>query len=130
MPYTLVVSAGTVAISGAWSYSGRRVAAELLRSGYTVVSLTNRQVPDPDPHDGAVRPLRYDFGHGALERALQGVDVLACAYWSRHDRAPVGHRGPWTSHAVAVEQSARIVRAAVAAGVSRLVWTLIAQSGP
>ena len=123
------MSQRTVAVSGAWSYSGRCVAARLLRAGYTVVSLTNRPVPDPDPHAGAVARIPYDFAPGALERSLQGVDVLACAYWTRHDRAPVGHRGPWTSHALAVERSARIIDAALAAGVSRLVWTSIANPG-
>ena len=125
----VVVSKRTVAVSGAWSYSGRDVAARLLRAGYTVVSLTNRPVPDPDPHAGAVARIPYDFAPGALERSLDGVEVLACAYWTRHDRAPVGHQGPWTSHALAVERSARIIDAAVRAGVSRLVWTSIANPG-
>ena len=124
-----VVSESTVAVSGAWSYSGRRVAARLLRAGYKVVSLTNRPVPDPDPHAGAVGRITYDFSPGTLERSLEGIDVLACAYWTRHDRAPVGHRGPWTSHALAVECSGRLIDAAVAAGVSRLVWTSIANPG-
>ena len=119
----------TVAVSGAWSYSGGYVADRLLRAGYTVVSLTNRPVPDPDPYVGAVARIPYDFAPGALKRSLQGVDVLACAYWSRHDRAPVGFRGPWTSHALAVERSARIIHAAAAAGVSRLVWTSITHPG-
>ena len=118
-----------VAVSGAWSYSGRHVAARLLRAGYAVVSLTNRLIPEPDPYAGAVARVPYDFAPGSLERSLKGVDVLACAYWTRHDRAPVGHRGPWTSHALAVERSARMIDAAVAAGVSRLVWTSIANPG-
>ena len=119
----------TVAVSGAWSYSGRRVADRLLGAGHTVVSLTSRAVPDPDPYGGAVRRIAYDFAPGVLARALRGIDVLACAYWTRHNRAPVGHRGPWTSHDAAVERSARIIDAAVAAGVSRLVWTSIANPG-
>ena len=123
------MSVSKVVVSGAWSYSGRRVAAGLLRAGYSVVSLTNRPVPDPDPHAGAVRRIPYDFAPGVLERSLEGVDVLACAYWTRHDRAPLGHRGPWTSHGLAVERSARIIDAAVQAGVSRLVWTSIANPG-
>ena len=123
------MSAHTVAVTGAWSYSGRRIAARLLRAGYRVVSLTSRPVPDPDPHAGAVVRIPYDFAPGALERSLRGVDVLACGYWARHDRAPVGHRGPWTSHALAVERSARLVDAALAAGVCRLVWTSIANPG-
>ena len=61
-----VVSGRMVAVSGAWSYSGRRVAARLHRAGYTVVSLTSRPVPDPDPHAGAVGRIRYDFRPGAL----------------------------------------------------------------
>ena len=122
-------SSSTVAVTGAWSYSGRYVAARLLRAGYTVVSLTDRSVPVPDPHAGLVARIPYDFAPGGLERSLEGVDVLACAYWSRHDRAPVGYRGAWTSHALAVERSARIVDAAVAAGVSRLVWTSITHPG-
>ena len=101
----------------------------MLRAGYTVISLTNRPVPDPDPYAGAVRRISYDFAPGALERSLEGVDVLACAYWTRHDRPPVGHRGSWTSHGLAVERSARIIDAAVRAGVSRLVWTSIANPG-
>ena len=124
-----VMSQRTIAVSGAWSYSGRRVAARLLRAGHSVASLTNRPVPDPDPYCGAVRRVAYDFTRGVLERSLQGVDVLACAYWTRHNRAPVGHRGPWTSHGAAVDRSARIIDAAVAAGVSRLVWTSIANPG-
>ena len=112
---------------------GRIPGVALLPACFTpatrVVSLTNRPVPDPDPHAGAVGRIRYDFAPGALERSLQGVDVLACAYWTSHDRAPVGHRGPWTSHALAVERSARLIDAAVAAGVSRLVWTSIANPG-
>lgn len=119
----------TVAITGAWSYSGRPVAARLLQAGHTVVSLTNREIPDPDPHDGRVRAEPYDFSPGALERAVDGVEVLACAYWTRHDRAPLGHRGPWLSHAEAVSRSGRIIEAAGAAGVSRLVWTSIANPG-
>ena len=119
----------TIAVSGAWSYSGRRVAARLLRAGHRVVSLTNRPVPYPDPHGGEVRRIPYDFTPGVLAESLQGVDVLACGYWTRHNRAPVGHHGPWTSHDAAVEHSADIIDAAVAAGISRLVWTSIANPG-
>ena len=119
----------TVAVTGAWSYSGRFVASRLLRLGYQVVSFTNREVPLADPHGGRVRAIPFDFSPGFLTRALRGVDVLACAYWVRHDSPPVGHRGPWTSHSDAVIHSRRLVDAAVAAGVSRLVWTSIANPG-
>ena len=118
-----------VAVTGAWSYSGRLVAEELLRAGHSVVSFTNRPVPAPDSYAGRVRRFPYDFTPGALERSLEGVHVLTCGYWTRHDRAPAGHRGPWMSHALAVERSRRLIEAAVSAGVSRLVWTSIANPG-
>ena len=119
----------TVAVTGAWSYSGRFVASRLLRLGYRVVSLTSRPVPVRDPHGGAVPPIPYDFAPGRMCEALRGVDVLASAYWVRHDEAPLGHVGPWTSHAQAVEHSRRLIEAAGAAGVRRLVWTSIANPG-
>lgn len=118
-----------VAITGAWSYSGRFVARRLLEQGFEVLSLTNRAIPRPDPFEGAVRRVPLDFSTGAIEAALEGVDALASAYWSRHNRPPVGHRGAWVSHAVAVERSIRLVDAACRAGVSRLVWTSIASPG-
>ena len=119
-----------VAVTGAWSYSGVPIARALLAAGYEVVSLTGRSVPDPDPHRGLVRPVPYGrFSVPELARSLDGSEALQCGYWTRHDRAPVGHRGPWTSHAQAVRRSARLIEAAAAAGVQRLVWTSIANPG-
>ena len=118
-----------VAITGAWSYSGRYVARHLLDQGFEVLSLTNRPVSEPDPFRGVVKRVPFDFSPGVMEKALEGVDVLASAYWSRHNRAPVGHRGPWLSHAGAVERSRQLVEAAGRAGIRRLVWTSIANPG-
>ena len=120
----------TVAVTGAWSYSGQVIAETLLRKGYRVVSLTNRQPPDPDPHGGQVRRIPYgDFFVSELAAALAGVKALYCGYWVRHDRVPVGHRGPWTSHDLAVHRSAALIEAARRAGIRRLVWTSIANPG-
>ncbi len=119
-----------VAVTGAWSYSGRVVAARLLERGYAVRSLTSRPVPDPDPHGGQVEAAPYGaFDVRSLARSLRGVDALYCGYWTRHDRPPIGHRGPWTSHQLAVERSRALAAAAVEAGVRRLVWTSIANPG-
>lgn len=119
-----------VALTGAWSYSGRPIAAALLEAGHEVLSLTNRRPPPDDPHGGRVRYAPYGaFEVFELSDALAGVEALHCGYWVRHDRAPVGHRGPWTSHAEAVRRSGRLVEAALRAGVRRLVWTSIANPG-
>ena len=123
------MSVRAVAVTGAWSYSGRWVAAELLARGFRVVSLTSRPVPDADPHRGLVEHRPYNFAPGGLARTLEDVDVLACGYWSRHEHRPIGHRGPWTSHALAVRRSRLLVEAAVRAGVRRLVWTSVANPG-
>ena len=59
----------------------------------------------------------FDFEAGALETALGGVDVLASAYGTHHKHRPVGHRGPWLSHAEAVERSWELVEAVRQAGI-------------
>ena len=64
-----------------------------------------------------------------LAAHLADIDVLACAYWTRHNQPPVGHRGPWLSHAEAAHRSEALIREAKTAGVRRLVWTSIANPG-
>ena len=123
------MSALRVMITGAWSYSGRYVARRLLDRGDTVVSLTNHPAPDLDLFQGQVRAVPFDFTPGRLAAHLADVDVLACAYWTRHNQPPVGHRGPWLSHAAAAHRSAALIREAKTAGVRRLVWTSIANPG-
>ena len=118
-----------VAITGAWSYSGRHVARRLLDRGDTVLSLTNHPAPDPHLFQGQVKAVPFDFTPGRLAAHLAEIDVLACAYWTRHNRPPVGHRGPWMSHAEATQRSQALIREAKTAGVRRLVWTSIANPG-
>lgn len=118
-----------VVITGAWSYSGRHIARRLLADGFRVASLTNRPIPSPDPFQGAVQRIPFNFTPNALTSALEGTDILACAYWTRHNRPPVGHKGPWLSHAEAAERSGMLIQSALAAGVARLVWTSIANPG-
>ena len=119
-----------VALTGAWSYSGQPIAAALLGAGHEVLSLTNRLPPADDPFGGCVRAVPYGrFSVARLYQALKGCQALHSGYWVRHDKAPVGHLGPWTSHAQAVVHSAALIEAAALAGVRRLVWTSIANPG-
>ena len=81
----------TIAVTGAWSYSGRAIAGSLVREGHRVASLTNRLPPDPDPHRGLVLRIPYDrFSVPELARALDGVEAMHSGYWVRHDHPPVG----------------------------------------
>ncbi len=117
-------------VTGAWSYLGRHITHELLARGHTVRTLTSRAVPADDPFRGAVTASPWTWELTGLTRALAGVDTLYNTYWVRHTRPPIGHRGPWTSHATAVENSRYLIDAAVAAQVSRLVHVSITQPHP
>jgi NADH dehydrogenase len=106
-------------VTGAFSYSGRFIAAQLLERGRGVRSLTNHPKPD-DPLAPRIPsyPLNFEDSD-ALAAALQGADTLYNTYWVR---APHGS----LTHEVAVENTKRLIDAARRAGVRRLVQTSIA----
>src|SRR5918911_4454103 len=106
-------------VTGAFSYSGRFIAAQLLAQGRGVRTLTNH--PNPD-HPLADRVPAYplDFGDmSGLTAVLKGADTLYNTYWVR---APHGS----LTHATAVENTRRLIQAAKEAGVRRIVHTSIA----
>jgi uncharacterized protein YbjT (DUF2867 family) len=107
------------AITGAFSYSGRHVAERLLDRGDSVVTLTNHPRGDSiGGHPVQVVPL--DFAdHGRLVEALAEADVLFNTYWVRFDHGGVTFDS-------AVRNSGRLIDAAKAAGVGRLVHVSIA----
>jgi uncharacterized protein YbjT (DUF2867 family) len=106
-------------VTGAFSYSGRFIAAQLLAKGRGVRTLTNH--PNPD-HPLADRVPAYplDFNDKeALTAVLKGADTLYNTYWVR---APHGS----LTHAVAVQNTKRLIESARSAGVRRIVHTSIA----
>ena len=118
------------AVTGAWSFSGRHVAERLLASGWTLRSISNRSPsPEGDQHNGLVRRIGYTHDVERLATELSGCRVVVSNFWTRHDKPPIGHRGPWLSHLQAVDQSAVLIKAAARAGVERLVWTSITNPG-
>ena len=70
-------------VTGAFGYSGRWIAKQLLAEGKQVRTLTNAAARD-DPFDGAVEvhPLNFD-NYDALVESLRGADVLYNTYWVR-----------------------------------------------
>lgn len=107
-----------IAVTGAFSYSGKYITRRLLERGEQVITLTGH--PDrPDPFDGRVKAFPLDFDEAGLTRSLQGVDVLVNTYWVRFDKD--GNTQPR-----AVENTKVLVNAAKAAGVKRIVHISIA----
>lgn len=106
-------------MTGAFSYSGRFVASQLLERGRDVRTLTNHPRPD-EPLASRIPTYPLDFSNdAALVTALTGSDTLYNTYWVR---APHGD----LTHEVAVQNTRRLIDAARRAGVRRIVQTSIA----
>lgn len=103
-----------IAVTGAFSYSGKYITRKLLDRGEEVITLTNH--PNrPDPFDGKVKAFPLNFGNGEeLVKNLGGVDVLVNTYWVRFDKGN-------NTQPKAVENTKVLVDAAVKAGVKRIV---------
>jgi NADH dehydrogenase len=103
-----------IVVTGAFSYTGKYITRHLLDKGAEVITLTNH--PNrPDPFEGKVKAFPLDFGQESrLTSSLSGVDVLVNTYWVRFDRGKVTQSG-------AVENTRTLMRAAMAAGVRRIV---------
>jgi len=106
------------AVTGAFGYSGRYLAARLLAQGRTVITLTN-SLQRANPFGNQVRALPLSFDEpDRLAAALAGVDVLYNTYWVRFN-----HRQ--FTHAQAVANTLVLFEAARRAGVRRVVHVSI-----
>jgi len=101
-------------VTGAFGYSGKYIARRLLGAGCQVRTLTNS--PNrKHPFGGDLKAYRLDFENPSrLVESLRGAKVLYNTYWVRFNRAGFGH-------AVAVENTLKLLRAAREAGVERVV---------
>src|SRR5829696_2588185 len=107
-----------IAVTGAFSYSGKYITKRLLERGEEVITLTGH--PNrPDPFEGKVKAYPLDFDEAGMTRSLQGVDVLVNTYWVRFDKGE-------NTQPRAVENTRKLVNAAKAAGVKRIVHISIA----
>lgn len=109
------------AVTGAFGFTGRHIARQLLERGHGVRTLTGH----PERAHGAeiaVFPLSFD-APGELARALEGAEVLYNTYWVRFEAAGRTFAG-------AVENSRRLFRAAREAGVGRIVHVSITHANP
>jgi NADH dehydrogenase len=103
-----------IAVTGAFSYSGKYITQRLLDRGNEVITLTGH--PNrTDPFAGRVKPYPLDFNNETgLVRSLRGSQVLVNTYWVRFDRGP-------NTQPRAVENTRKLIAAAKAAGVGRVV---------
>jgi uncharacterized protein YbjT (DUF2867 family) len=111
--------AETDLVTGAFSYSGSRIAELLIESGREVRTLTHH--PDREhPLRARVQALPYRFDDPeALTRSLDGITTLYNTFWVRFER-------DGTTFAKAVANSQALFEAARRAGVARIVHLSIA----
>jgi NADH dehydrogenase len=108
-----------IAVTGAFSYSGKYITKRLLEKGEEVITLTNHP-KRPNPFNGQVKAFSLDFANEAeLTANLRGVDVLVNTYWVRFDKGT-------NTQPQAVQNTKALVQAAVKAGVKRIVHISIA----
>ena len=112
-----------IAVTGAFSYSGKYITRRLLQQGKDVITLTGH--PNrPDPFDGNVHAYPLDFNNvNVLTDSLRDVDILYNTYWVRFDRGD-------NTQPQAVKNTHSLVQAAVKAGVQRIVHISITNPSP
>jgi NADH dehydrogenase len=112
-----------IAVTGAFSYSGKYITRRLLQRGEEVITLTGH--PNrPDPFNGKVKAYPLDFENEAeLVESLNGTNTLYNTYWVRFDRGE-------NTQPRAVENTRKLVAAAVKAGVKRIVHISITNPSP
>lgn len=106
-------------VTGAFGYTGRYIARQLLAAGRRPVrTLTGRPaaaIAAADPFGGRVAALPFNFDRPELlAESLRGADTLYNTYWVRFDAGDI-------TFDRAVANSRILFQAAAAAGVRRLV---------
>lgn len=116
--------AATVAITGAFSYTGKYATRLLLDRGYEVRTLTGHPPTGssdrPNPFGSRVQIFPYNFDHPEeLRCSLAGASTLINTYWVRFPRGE-------TNFEAAVRNTCTLIDAARDAGVRRIVHVSIA----
>jgi NADH dehydrogenase len=106
-------------VTGAFGYTGKYIAARLLREGVCVRTLTN-SVNRANPFGGQVEAHPFNFdAPDKLVESLRGATVLYNTYWVRFN-----YKADF-KHALAVENTRKLFDAAKQAGIQRIVHVSI-----
>lgn len=108
---------GTDVVTGAFSYSGAAIAAELHRRDRAVRTLTAHAAPSAS-QGRAIERWPLDFTDENLRSCLTGVDTLYNTYWSRFPETG-------TTYDAAVANSRTLFGVAGEVGVRRIVHVSI-----
>jgi uncharacterized protein YbjT (DUF2867 family) len=101
-------------VTGAFSYTGRAIAHELILRGRRVRTLT-RRAPEPSPLGHLVETYPFNFDRpDELAATLRGADTLYNTYWVRFERGTV-------EFSEAVRNTQTLIGAAKLAGIRRFV---------
>ncbi len=101
-------------VTGAYGFTGKYIAARLLKAGHEVRTLTNSPERE-NPFAGQVEAFPYNFDEpNKLAESLKGASVLYNNYWVRFNHKEF-------SFAQAVRNSMVLFEAARKAGVKRIV---------
>ena len=112
-------SSASVAITGAFSYTGKYTTQLLLGRGYRVRTLTYHPARE-NPFGESVQVFSYNFDHpDQLRESLRGASALINTYWVRF---PHGE----STFETAVQNTRTLIAAARDAGVKRIVHVSIA----
>ncbi len=105
------------AVTGAFGYSGKYIARQLLAAGRNVVTFTNSA--RGAYRDGRIRVCPFHFENPEkLVADLRGVEVLYNTYWIRFNHTAF-------THAQAVRNTRVLFEAAKTAGIARIVHVSI-----
>jgi uncharacterized protein YbjT (DUF2867 family) len=112
------------AVTGAFGFTGRAIAEQLLAAGRDVVTLSRRPAHPDDPLTARIEVAALDFSRQAeLTASLQGVDTLYNTYWMRFPRGAA-------TFETAVADSTVLLAAAREAGVRRIVHVSVVGADP